>query len=86
MLDIIKKHRFIAILRNVLLEKAEKTVKALYDGGIRIFEVTFNPSKSDTIETVTKTFDLIKSLEMMFHFVQAQLCVKILSVRQRRQV
>lgn len=62
MLDIIKKHRFIAILRNVLLEKAEKTVKALYDGGIRIFEVTFNPSKSDTIETVTKTFDLIKKL------------------------
>ena len=62
MLDIIKKHRFIAILRNVLLEKAEKTVKALYDGGIRIFEVTFNPSKSDTIETVTKTFDLSKKL------------------------
>ena len=62
MLDIIKKHRFIAILRNVPLEKAEKTVRALYDGGIRIFEVTFTPSKSDTIETVTKTFDLIKKL------------------------
>lgn len=61
MIDIIKKHRFIAILRNVPVEKAEKTVKALYEGGIRIFEVTYNPSNPDTVDTVNKTFDIIKN-------------------------
>jgi len=62
MIDIIKKQGFIAILRHLPLEKAEKTVKALYDGGIRIFEVTYNPSSDDTIDTVNKTFDIIKKL------------------------
>lgn len=62
MIDIIKNHRFIAILRNVPLEKTKKTVKALYEGGIRIFEVTYNPSKEDTIYTVNKTFEIIKML------------------------
>lgn len=62
MIDIIKKQGFIAILRNVPVEKVEKTVKALYEGGIRIFEVTFNPSQEDTIDTVNKTFEIIKKL------------------------
>ena len=62
MIDIIKDKRFIAILRNVPLEKVEKATKALYDGGIRLFEVTYNPSKDDTIETVAKSFEIIKKL------------------------
>ena len=61
MIDIIRKERFMAILRNMPMEKFEKTVQALYEGGIRIFEVTFNPSKNDTISTVTKAFDIIKA-------------------------
>lgn len=50
-----------AILRNMPMDKFEKTVQALFEGGIRIFEVTFNPSKSDTIETVSNAFGIIKA-------------------------
>ena len=32
-LNFIKKHKFIAILRNIPEEKLENTAKALYDGG-----------------------------------------------------
>ena len=61
MIDIIRKERFMAILRNMPMDKFEKTIQALYEGGIRIFEVTYNPSKSDTIETVNKSFEIIKA-------------------------
>ncbi len=61
MIDIIRKERFMAILRNMPMDKFEKTVQALFEGGIRIFEVTYNPSKSDTIETVNKSFEIIKA-------------------------
>ncbi len=60
MIDVIKRERFMAILRNMPMDKFEKTVQALFEGGIRIFEVTYNPSKSDTIETVHKSFEIIK--------------------------
>lgn len=61
MIDIIRRERFMAILRNMPMDKFEKTVQALFEGGIRIFEVTYNPSKSDTIETVNKSFEIIKA-------------------------
>ena len=50
-----------AILRNMPMDKFEKTVQALFEGGIMIFEVTYNPSKSDTIETVNNAFEIIKA-------------------------
>lgn len=40
----LNKHKIIAILRKVPNEHLEKTVKALYDGGIRFMEVTFDQS------------------------------------------
>ena len=61
MIDIIKRERFMAILRNMPMDKFEKTVQALFEGGIRIFEVTYNPSKSDTVETVNNAFEIIKA-------------------------
>lgn len=61
MIDIIKNERFMAILRNMPMEKFEKTIQALFEGGIRIFEVTYNPSKPDTIETVNNAFEMIKA-------------------------
>ena len=60
-IDIIKQEKFMAILRNMPMEKFEKTIQALFEGGIRIFEVTFNPSQEDTIDTVNKTFEIIKT-------------------------
>lgn len=56
-IKIIEKEGLIVIFRGVPLEKIEKTVKALYDGGVRIIEIAFNPSDSDT---VNKTTALIK--------------------------
>jgi len=48
-LDMIQKNRFIAILRHIPAELAPDVALAMYNGGIRIFEVTFNPSREDTI-------------------------------------
>ncbi len=60
-LNFIKKHKFIAILRNIPEEKLENTAKALYDGGARIFEITFNPSEEDTVEKTKRAFEIIKN-------------------------
>lgn len=45
------------IFRSVPLEKISKTVMALYEGGVRIIEIAFDPSDNDTID---KTVRLIK--------------------------
>lgn len=55
--EIIEKEGLIVIFRGVPFEKMEKTVQALYDGGVKIIEIAFNPSDKDTIE---KTCALIK--------------------------
>lgn len=47
----------IVIFRGVSLEKMEKTLVALYEGGVRIVEIAFDPSDKDTVE---KTTALIK--------------------------
>lgn len=58
-LEMIKQNRFIAILRHIPVELSSEVARAMYDGGIRIFEVTFNPS-SET--TVTDTQTIIRSI------------------------
>lgn len=65
MLDIeerIRKEKFIGILRNVPLNKTEAVADAMYRGGIRIFEVTYNPSESDTVDKVSKQLEIIKGI------------------------
>jgi 2-dehydro-3-deoxyphosphogluconate aldolase / (4S)-4-hydroxy-2-oxoglutarate aldolase len=47
--EIIKRERFIALTRNVNVDVMEELVKALYKGGIRVLEITFNPSDDDTL-------------------------------------
>ncbi len=49
-LEMIEKYKFIAILRHIKPEYIHKSAEALCNGGIRIFEVTFNPSSSTTIK------------------------------------
>ncbi|HBE01901.1 MAG: hypothetical protein A2096_17175 [Spirochaetes bacterium GWF1_41_5] len=46
---LIKQERFIALIRHVSCTVMEDVVKALYAGGIRIVEVTFNPSDPQTM-------------------------------------
>ena len=55
--EILETEGLIVIFRGVPFEKMEKTVQALYDGGVKIIEIAFNPSDKDTIE---KTCALIK--------------------------
>ena len=43
-IEAIKKHKIVAILRKVPTDKLQATVEALYSGGIRLMEVTFDPS------------------------------------------
>ena len=55
--EVIEREGLIVIFRGVGIDKIEKTVKALYQGGVRIIEIAFNPSDADTID---KTSALIK--------------------------
>ena len=55
--DVIKKEGLIVILRGITADKIKKTAEALYDGGVRIIEIAFNPSDKDTVKT---TSELIK--------------------------
>lgn len=49
--SLIKEHKIIAILRGVPSEKIVDVAKALYDGGIRLLEITLtrNPRQSSLI-------------------------------------
>ena len=49
-LEFVKKHRFIAILRHIEPKYIKKAAQALYDGGIRLFEITFDPCSASTEE------------------------------------
>ena len=53
----IEENKIIAIVRGVDVENALKTAKALYEGGIKLIEVTFNQAKP---ESFSKTQEAIK--------------------------
>lgn len=62
-MEMIKKHRFVGILRHIAPEYAAQAAQAMYDGGIRIFEVTFDPSKETTVDDTKR---IIKTIGEMF--------------------
>ena len=49
-MELIRKHRFIGILRHIPAELTLETAKAMYEGGIRIFEITFDPSHPENAD------------------------------------
>jgi len=61
-IGVLKKHRFIAILRHVNHSDIKEVAQALYDGGVRIIEVTFDPSNQETVYNVTKSVHIIREL------------------------
>lgn len=61
-LEFINKYKFIAILRHIEPKYIASAAKALYDGGIRIFEVTFDPSNPNTIQDTSYIISKIYSL------------------------
>lgn len=62
-MELIRKYRFIGILRHIPAAKALAVAQAMYDGGIRLFEVTFDPSDDTTCE---KTCSIIRHLRQHF--------------------
>ena len=62
-MEMIKKHRFVGILRHIAPEYAAQAAQAMYDGGIRIFEVTFAPSQETTVDDTKR---IIKTIGEMF--------------------
>lgn len=62
-IDAIDKYKIIAILRGIPSDKLIATVQALYDGGIRLVEITFSTDGSVSDE---ETAELIRMLSEHF--------------------
>ena len=62
-MELLKKHRFVGILRHIAPQYACKAARAMYEGGIRIFEVTFDPSDPNTAQV---TGGIIRTLREAF--------------------
>lgn len=62
-LEFLKKHKFAVIYRHIAPQYTKDATKALFDAGVRIFEITFNPSSKTTIEDTTK---IIKDIYEMY--------------------
>lgn len=52
--------KLVAIFRSVPTEKVGKTAKALYEGGIRFFEICLNQSSDDVMGEFKAQFDAVK--------------------------
>ena len=62
-MELLKKHRFVGILRHIPPQRALEAAKAMYDGGIHIFEITFDPSCNTTTE---ETCGMISQIRKYF--------------------
>lgn len=62
MIEAIKQHKLVAIVRGVAPKDILATAKALYEGGIRILEVTFDQTSPTCVEDVIES---LKRLEPM---------------------
>lgn len=62
-MELLKKHRFVGIFRHIRPEYALRAAQAMYEGGIRIFEITFDPSRDATTE---ETGSIIRQLRGHF--------------------
>ena len=60
-LERIKQKRFIVILRHIPAQYAARAAQALYDGGCRVFEVTFDPSDPDTYRETAEILRTIRA-------------------------
>lgn len=57
--EIIIDNKLITISRGISTEYIVDTAKALYDGGVRLMEVTFNQSSPTCIEDTSKSIEAI---------------------------
>lgn len=55
----VKDHKIIAIVRGVESEKCLRVAQALYDGGIRLMEITYNQKAPDSWEETARTIGTV---------------------------
>lgn len=60
--ELIREHKIIAILRGVPAEKMESVITSLYNGGIRLLEITFNQKSASRHQETGDAIRLAKSL------------------------
>ena len=60
-LEYMKEQGLCVIFRGTSPEDAAPLAKALYAGGVRVMETTFNPSDPDTIEKTKKTIEILRN-------------------------
>lgn len=58
-LEWIRTYKIITIIRGIQTEKILKTVQALYDGGIRLLEITFDQNSSRCVEDTALAIERI---------------------------
>lgn len=68
-IDLIKKEKLISVIRGVKKEKLEPLLSALYVGGVRIVEITFDPTEN---VTALETARMISEMKEKF---EGKLCV-----------
>ena len=60
MVNKLREKGFVAIFRNIPEEKLEEVARAVYRGGVRCFEITFNPSDANTIKNTKRAFKTVR--------------------------
>jgi 2-dehydro-3-deoxyphosphogluconate aldolase/(4S)-4-hydroxy-2-oxoglutarate aldolase len=59
--ETIKTNKLVAIARKVRVNAIVATAKALYDGGIRLLEITFDQASDTCIQDATESIRLVKN-------------------------
>lgn len=76
----IEKNKIIVITRGIYGEELLRLSEALYEGGIRAFEITYDPADPNTLDTIRKN---VEALDAKF---QGKLLLGVGTVLNREQV
>ena len=60
-LEWVERHKIIAILRGIAPEDCGRVIKALYEGGIRLAEIAYDPGRPETWQETADTIGCIES-------------------------
>ena len=77
----LKENKIVAIFRNVEVDKCVEVAKALYEGGIRFVEVTFDQTQKET-----KYKNTVDSIKMISEAMKNKMCVGAGTVLTLEQV
>ena len=55
----IEKNKIIVITRGIYGEELLRLSEALYEGGIRAFEITYDPADPNTLDTIKKNVEAL---------------------------